>query len=75
MHNSSHLDVRIIYDIKVVHFFKFIFNLGPRAVYMLRSQRHLNPALNALSGIVSTVSCLLWLGFLGKLVFQRMFSI
>jgi len=30
--------------------------------YNLPAQRH-----NALSGIVSTVSCLLWLGFLGKL--------
>jgi len=47
MHNSSHMDAHIIYDIKVVHFFKYIFNLGPRAVHMLQVQRHLNPALSA----------------------------
>jgi len=33
-----------ICNLKVVHLFKCIFNLGPHAV-MLRAPRHLNPAL------------------------------
>ena len=31
MHNGSHMDGHMIYDIIVVHFFKRIFNLWPRA--------------------------------------------
>jgi len=32
-------------DLKVVHLFKCIFNLGSRAVNMLRVPRYLNPVL------------------------------
>ena len=42
-------DVHRICDITVVHLFKCIFNLGPRAVIMLRAPRNLNPALIELS--------------------------
>jgi len=31
MHNVSHMDPHIIYDLTVVYLFKCIFNLGPRA--------------------------------------------
>ena len=45
MLNGSHMDAHRIYDLTVVHLFKCIFNLGPRAVDMLRALRYLNPAL------------------------------
>jgi len=34
-----------IYDLTVVHLFKCIFKLGPRAVNMLQVLGYLNPAL------------------------------
>ena len=34
-----------ICNLKVVHLFYGIFNLGPRAVFMLRAPHRLNPAL------------------------------
>jgi len=34
--NGSHMDARRTYDLKVVHLFKYIFNLGPRAVIYYR---------------------------------------
>jgi len=40
------MDAHRIYDLTVVHLFKCIFNLGPRAVNMLRAPRYLNPALS-----------------------------
>ena len=39
------MNAHIICDLTVVHFFKCIFNLGPRAVDMLRTPRYHNPAL------------------------------
>jgi len=39
------MDVHRICDLTVVHLFKCIFNLGPRADRMLRAPRYLNPAL------------------------------
>jgi len=45
MCKGSHMNARIIYDLKVVHLFKFIFSLGLRAVYMLRDPHHLSPVL------------------------------
>jgi len=45
MHNSSRMVDHIIYDTKVIHFFKCNFNLGPCALYMLRALRKLNRAL------------------------------
>jgi len=39
------MDAHRIYDLTVIHFFKCIFNLGPRAINMLRAPRYLNPAL------------------------------
>jgi len=45
MLNGSHMDAHRIYDLTVVHLFKCIFNLGPRAVDMLRALRYLNPVL------------------------------
>ena len=47
MHSGSHMDTHRIYDLTVVHLFKCIFNLGPRALHMLQAPRHLNPALNS----------------------------
>jgi len=32
MPNGSHMDARRIYDLTVVHLFKYNFNLGPHAV-------------------------------------------
>jgi len=42
MPDSSHMDVRIIFDLTVLHSFKCIFNLGPRDVNMLQAPRYLN---------------------------------
>jgi len=39
------MDAHIFCDLTVVRLFKCIFNLGPRAVYMVRAPRHVNPAL------------------------------
>jgi len=47
MHNGADMDAHIFCDLTVVHLFKCIFNLGPRAVYMLRALRHLNLVLGA----------------------------
>jgi len=44
-HDDSHMDARIMYDLTVVNLFQCIFNVGPRAVSMLRAPRYLNPAL------------------------------
>jgi len=41
----SHMDAHRIYDFTVVHMFKCLLNLGPRAVNMLQAPRHLNLAL------------------------------
>jgi len=45
MPNGSHMDAHRIYDLTVVHLFKCIFYLWPRAVNTLQALRHLNPAL------------------------------
>jgi len=44
---GSRIDAHRIYDkgLTIVHLFKYVFNLGPRAVHMLRAPRYLNPAL------------------------------
>jgi len=39
------MDAHIFCDVIVVHLFKCIFNLGPRAVFMLQVPPRLNPAL------------------------------
>ena len=46
MPNGSHMDGHVIYDLRVVHLFKCMFELGPRAVNLLQAPRSLNPALD-----------------------------
>jgi len=43
--NGSHMLAHRVYDLTVVHLFKRILNLGPRAVKMLRDPRYLNLVL------------------------------
>jgi len=45
MPNGIHTDAYGNYDLTVVHLFKCVFNLGPRAVNILQALRYLNPAL------------------------------
>jgi len=45
MPNGSDMDTHRIYDLTVVHLFKCIFDLGPRAINMLQAPRYLNPEL------------------------------
>jgi len=47
------MDTHRIFDLTVVHLFKRICNLGPRAVYMLQAPRHLNLALVRVGAIES----------------------
>jgi len=44
MPSGSHMDVHRLCDLTVVHLFKWISNLGPRAFNMLQAG-YLNPAL------------------------------
>jgi len=42
---GGHMGTHKIYDLTVVHLFKCIFDLGPRAVNMLQAPRYLNQEL------------------------------
>jgi len=46
MPNDNHKDAHRSYNLTVVFLFECIFDLGPRAPYMLLTPRYLNPALS-----------------------------
>jgi len=45
MPNGNQIDSHRIYDLTVIHLFKGIFDLGPRAVKMVQAPRYLDRAL------------------------------
>jgi len=49
MPNGSHMDAHRIYDLTVVHLFKCIFDLGPRALNMQKAPRYRNAVLHLTS--------------------------